>query len=81
MARDQIMLTLQGIMRDIFDEDDLVIGNDTTADDVAEWDSINHVRLCIAAEAAFNVRFDASEIHQPGNVGEFVDLIEKKMAG
>jgi acyl carrier protein len=50
-----------------------------TADDAADWDSANHVRLMIAVEEEFGVTFATEEITKPENVGELVDLIMSKM--
>lgn len=78
MDRNEISSRLNDLMRDIFDEDDLVTTDATTADDVAEWDSTNHVRLMVGVEAEFGIRFEASEITAPQTVGELVDLIATK---
>ena len=58
----------------------MVIDDSSTADDVAEWDSANHVRLMIAAESEFGVRFETDEITAPETVGALVDLIQAKLA-
>ncbi len=53
---------------------------ETTAADVDGWDSVVHVMLVLASERKFGVRFESSEIANAGNVGEFVSLLESKMA-
>ncbi len=78
MPNSEILAKLTDIMRDVFDEDDLVATDATTAEDVAEWDSTNHVRLMVAVEAAFGIRFETSEITAPETVGELVALIASK---
>jgi acyl carrier protein len=65
-------------MADTFDADDLVISPETTAADVEDWDSLSHIRLIVAIERAFNIRFANSEIENLGNVGELAALIERK---
>ena len=79
MDRAEIFATVNELMREVFDEDDLDANDDTCADDVAEWDSANHVRLIVAVEEQFGIRFETSEITAPETVGELVDLIAKKM--
>jgi acyl carrier protein len=69
---------LTAIFRDVFDEDDLSLTPETTADDVDGWDSLTHIRLVLAVSKAFGVKFSASEIGNLKNVGEFAALIEKK---
>jgi len=80
MTRDEIKDKLTLILRDVFDEDGLVATDAMTSDDVDEWDSTNHVRLMVAVEAEFGIRFETDEITAPENVGEIIDLIQAKLA-
>lgn len=79
MERAEILSRVTNIMRDVFEEDDLVATEETSSDDVAEWDSTNHVRLMVAVEQEFGVSFETNEITAPDNVGELVDLIQAKL--
>lgn len=69
---------VQDIFRDVLDEDELEINFKTTADDVEEWDSLNHIQLVVAIEKHFNIRFTASEIQGFSNVGEMCEGIINK---
>lgn len=73
-----IYATLTDILRDTFDNDDLVATPTLTAPQVEGWDSMGNVRLFLAIEQDFGVRFNASEIGGIKNVGELVALIQKK---
>jgi|SaaInlStandDraft_1057018.scaffolds.fasta_scaffold719029_1 acyl carrier protein len=72
-------LELQDIMRDIFDDDELIISNDTTAEDVDDWDSLTHISLVIAIEKKWSIKFSHGEIEEVKNVGEFLNLLNKKI--
>ena len=69
---------LQPIFQEVFDDDDLIITSLTAAADVDGWDSLAHIRLVVARERAFDLRFSASEISELENVGEMCDLIISK---
>ena len=58
--------------------EDIVLTDDTTADDVEEWDSLSHVQLISAIEKKFNIRFTSKEILGWKNVGELINSIQKK---
>ena len=73
-----ILNDLQVIFRDLFDEDDLELTNETSANDIDDWDSITHIQLLVLIEKQFNVTFTSSEIHNFKNVGDIVECIEKK---
>lgn len=70
---------IQEIMADTFDLDDLEITRETTAADVEEWDSLSHIRLIVALERQFRVKFTNAEIESLANVGELIDTIETKL--
>ncbi|GLR91030.1 acyl carrier protein [Bradyrhizobium iriomotense] len=78
MDQAQIYSKLSTVFREVFDEDDLGLEPETTADDVDGWDSLSHIRLVLAVSKAFGIKFSASEIGNLKNVGEFVELIGKK---
>ena len=37
---------------------------------------LSHIRLVVAVEEMFSIRFDASDVVELENVGQFVDLID-----
>ena len=80
MELQEIKERLQGVFRDVFDDDELEIFEEMTADDVEEWDSLKHVQLIVASEKEFDVAFKTAEIMDLKNVGEFMFLIRKKLA-
>jgi acyl carrier protein len=66
------------LIRDVFDNDDVVATPELTAREVNGWDSLGNVRLFLEIEKAFSVSFSALEIALTENVGEIVKLIERK---
>jgi acyl carrier protein len=72
-----ILTRLNSIFQDVFNDDELVVTDRTTAQDVEGWDSLMHVTLLVNVEKAFGLRFTSSEIASLKNVGELVDLIER----
>jgi acyl carrier protein len=70
---------MQEIIVDTFDLDDLTVTRDTTAADIEEWDSLSHIRLIVAIERQFRIKFTNAEIESLANVGELMDTIEAKV--
>ena len=66
------------IFRDVFNDDDLIIHESTTAHDIYGWDSLTHIRLVVTIEKVFALRFSAAEISNLENVGDMVELIVRK---
>ncbi len=71
---------LQVVFRDIFDDDSIVLREDMTAADVANWDSLNHIDLIVAIEREFKVKFTTAEVTTLKNVGQLAALVDKKRA-
>jgi acyl carrier protein len=69
---------MKPIFADVFDDDGIVIKPTTVAADVDGWDSLAHIRLVVALEQAFHVRFTAAEASSFENVGQVVESIIKK---
>ena len=70
--------SIQEIMADTFDLDDLTVTRETTAADIEEWDSLSHIRLIVAVERAFGVKFSNAEIEGLANVGDLIDTVQAK---
>jgi acyl carrier protein len=80
LTKEEILQGLTEIFRDVFDREDLVITPRTTAADIPEWDSFNHINLIVASEMTFKVKFQVAETEELKNVGELIDLIATKQA-
>ncbi len=79
MSATQTLETVRQTMEDVFDVDDLSITPETTAKDVEGWDSLSHVRLIVALERRFKIKFKNSEIEGLMNVGDLVRAIDAKV--
>ena len=80
MTHEAILEKLNEIFRDIFDDDSLVITETTTANDVEDWDSIEHINLIDAVEKEFGMKFKMQEVSGMKNVGEMVQIIAERCA-
>jgi len=79
MERSEILAKVEEIFREELELDNLVLTDETTADDVEEWDSLSHVQLVAAMEEAFGIEFKSREILSWENIGDLIDSIEKKL--
>lgn len=79
MIRGEIFLGVQEIFRDIFDDDNLEIMNETNSDEIEDWDSLNHINLVSAIEKEFNIRFALGELMTLKDVGAMIDLMDEKI--
>ena len=74
MNQSDVLAKLQTVFDDLFLEP-VTLSPSLTAKEVPEWDSLTHISLLVAVEAAFGIRFRVGEVEATRNVGEFADLI------
>lgn len=79
MERAAILEKLNGVFTDVLDNDDIVISDSSTANDIEEWDSLTHIQLVVAIEKSFKVKFTTYEIQTWKNVGDMVNSIQAKL--
>jgi acyl carrier protein len=79
MSRDEIFKKMNKIFRDVFDDNDIVLSDKTTAANIEGWDSMEHINLVLQIEEEFNLRFNMKDIKSLANVGEMVDLVQRKL--
>jgi acyl carrier protein len=76
MDEPDIYARLTGIFEDVFDDDSIVGTSTLPAKDVDGWDSLTHIRLILAVEKVFKVKFSTSEIGRMETFGDMVTLIK-----
>jgi acyl carrier protein len=75
----KIFARLTPIFHDVLDNDTIELSRNLTAGDVDEWDSLTHIRVIVAVERAFGIKFQSMEVMDLKNVGAMVDLIQLKL--
>ena len=79
MKRYDVLKKVNDIFKDIFDDKNLVITDESTANDIEAWDSLTHITLISTIEEEFDIRFEMADIVKFENVGDMVDAICEKI--
>lgn len=74
-----ILNKLQEIFRDVFDDETIVLTNETTQDDIGDWDSLAQISLIVAIRKDFKIDFSMEEMGNLKSVGEIIKKIEEKL--
>lgn len=72
-----IVEKLSEIFEDVFDEP-IPITKNLSANDVEDWDSLNHINLITAIEEEFCVKFTLDDLQNQKTVGDTIDFILRK---
>ncbi len=68
---------IQPIFRDIFDDENLTVTEETAAADVEDWDSFAQMQIVMAIEEMFGIKFSTDEVTAFKNVGDVVKAIDR----
>lgn len=76
MTDQDILDTLTSILRDLLENDSIVLKTDTTRPDVVGWDSFNYVNFIVAVEVEYSIKFQLADVESFVTVGEIVKQIQ-----
>ena len=79
MTNEEILKNITVFIHDVLEVPDLNVTPETSAADVDEWDSMTHIQLISAIEKSYKIRFALGELQTLKNVGDMVNLIQKKL--
>lgn len=75
MTRTEVFERLTEVFQDVFDDEEIELTDETTSDDIEDWDSLEHINLIVAVEQEFGFKFSMGEVTNMKNVGAMVDII------
>ncbi|MEI7751817.1 MAG: acyl carrier protein [Candidatus Omnitrophota bacterium] len=70
---------LNKIFRQVFNDDEINIKPEMTANDVDGWDSLSYINLIVAIENGFNIAFSRKEVMSFNRVADLMKCIERKI--
>ena len=79
MTRQEVFTRLDEVFQDVFDDEEIHVSDETTAEDIEDWDSLEHISLIVAVENAFGIKFGMGQVTRMKNVGEMADIILEKL--
>ena len=80
MNKEEIFNNILLTCRTIFNDSDLELSFDSTADQVDQWDSVTHIQLILEIEKSFNMRFSLGELQKLKRIGNLVELVSEKLS-
>ena len=78
-SKDAIWARVRGMIADVFDDYDVVLGPTSTAADVEGWDSVSHIEFMVALEQELGIRFNTGEMAALKDMGQLVDRIALRL--
>ena len=79
MEKIEVKNRIQEVFRDVLDNDDILLENDMTAEDIDGYDSLTHIQLVVAIEKEFKTKFSSKEMMTWSTIGEMIDCVFVKV--
>ena len=79
MNNSEILLTITSIIQEVLEIPDVQVTLETSAADIDEWDSMTHIQIIASIEKKYSIRFALGELQSLKNVGDMINLINKKL--
>ncbi|KAI4448787.1 hypothetical protein C823_003314 [Eubacterium plexicaudatum ASF492] len=79
MNREDVLKKIDGICKDVFDDETLIVTEQTSPEDIEDWDSLTNIQLICDVENVFGIKFTMEEVQKFTDIGELVEIILKKI--
>lgn len=79
MDKKKVLKKLEKIFEDVFAYDEIMLNEDTNANDIEGWDSLTHITILEAVQDEYGVKFNLDEIIEMKNVGDIINAILNKV--
>jgi acyl carrier protein len=72
---------LQQVFREVFENNKLTLSDALSPETMPQWDSLAHVKLIMASEEEFGVKFSIEETVESTSVGQLKAALASKGVG
>lgn len=76
-----ILEQIRLVLADVFDDDELAVTEETTAEDIDGWDSFAQMQIIAGLEETFDIHFTIEEVVGFKSVGDMVKTVEEHLEG
>lgn len=70
---------IQGVVKEVLQKNNIVLGPETSSKDVEGWDSLRHVMIITAIENHFDIMIDFEDVMEMKTLGDIYRVVEKKL--
>lgn len=79
MEENAVVNKLEQVFKKVFKNESLTINRMMSANDIDEWNSLNHMILVAEVEKYFSIKFKLKDLNKMHNVGDMIDIIISKL--
>ena len=79
MSRTEILTNIQEIISDVLDDETIQITEETSVNDIKDWDSVAHMTIMAMIENEFEIQMDINEIVKVKTIKEMLNSVENAL--
>jgi len=72
-------IKIRNVFREVFDDDEMIILDSTSSNDIEDWDSVAHIKLVLSLEQEFSIRLTIDEVASIKTVDDFKQSISRHL--
>ncbi len=78
MQREEYLNEIEELFRDLLDDESLVVTEETSQENLEQWDSLFHMTLMATVGDELSIDFDTEDIVAVKDIKSLLDIIESK---
>lgn len=79
MELEEIIKEVNAIFIELFEDESIVLFEQSDTSDIEAWDSLNHIQVITAIEKHFKIRFDLNDLLNFQNIGDLCRGVQSKL--
>ena len=80
MELNKIIKEINDIFIGLFNEENIVLTEDSNTSTIESWDSLNHIQVITAIEKHFKIRFELNELLNFQDIGDLSRGVQSKIS-
>ena len=79
MERTELAERIRKVIASVVQHENFTMHDGLTANDVAGWDSLSHIKIIVGIETAFNIKFKLKDLNKMNVMGNVIELVNAKI--
>lgn len=79
MELNEILKQINNIFIELFDDNSIVLSEQSDTSSIEAWDSLNHIQVITAVEKRFKIRFELNDLLNFQNIGDLCRGVQSKL--
>ncbi len=79
MNKKEILEKLSVIFREVLDDDNICLDENTKLNEIAGWDSLQNIHILLSVEEEFGIRMDVEDSAEIESIDQLINVIIERV--